>query len=380
MTSPVGLQRETNQANRETRQGFASFWEGATFLPFDQPSRTDILVEEVWKVRQATLLGLGLKLSEKEPELYIESGLADSLTAYLRMSAKERRRITEYPPFRIWLKQSLRLAGRASNEAAARREDLHRQLAELARILGEFRVEGSDSTILSVEGTSIKVARYTVDPLLATAIPPSYNFPAKDAQPQLEAKTAYSLQLFLEAADAALDRIHETWLPAYQDFARFVRMIIHLPEADFRSCSADRYAGVILLSAGDGSLLELEESLIHEYGHQILYNVMELDPLILNPSGGRYTLPWSGAERDLYGYFHAFYIYLLLVHYFERVGHRSETDRKRASERMAHILAGLIQALPELGSASHFTLRGKRLFALLQEDVQRFQLKHQMSG
>jgi hypothetical protein len=91
----------------------------------------------------------------------------------------------------------------------------------------------------------------------------------------------------------------------------------------------------------------------------------------------RFKLPWSGAERDLSGYFHAFYIYILLVHYFGRVQGRPEPEQKYAFERISHIIRGLLKAIPELEAADGFNLRGKDLFEKLRQEVYELEEKQQ---
>ncbi len=229
------------------------------------------------------------------------------------------------------------------------------KLADFERILNSFFEKRSNTNTLVIPGTSIFIERFDVDPLIVEVSPPSYQFPDEKRQREIEETTAYSLSFFLEVATAATERIKQTWLAAYQDFTKFVRIIIHVPNANFRSCSADRYAGVIFLSADDDTLLDVEESFIHEYGHQILYNVIELDPLIYQQEERRFNLPWSGAERDFWGYFHAFFIY----------------------QRLLEILRGAIQAVPDLEGANCFTPKGEELFRLLKAQVDRFEKQYQ---
>ncbi|MGH7119990.1 MAG: aKG-HExxH-type peptide beta-hydroxylase [Acetobacteraceae bacterium] len=146
------------------------------------------------------------------------------------------------------------------------------------------------------------------------------------------------------------------------NFDRFVKIIVHLPDLESRSCSAARFAGAILLSSGDDTLLAIAESLVHECGHQVLYSVMELDPLIRGDGQRSFTLPWSGSQRDAYGYFHATYIYLILALFFERVVKSGRDDRAAARERLAAILAGLDRALGDFADADFFTQGGKAFF------------------
>ncbi len=299
------------------------------------------------------------------------------LEILILISPQLRRAITEYPPLRIWLRQCIQAEAHSSTHMESGKDTLIFKLADFERILNSFFEKRSNTNTLVIPGTSIFIERFDVDPLIVEVSPPSYQFPDEKRQREIEETTAYSLSFFLEVATAATERIKQTWLAAYQDFTKFVRIIIHVPNANFRSCSADRYAGVIFLSADDDTLLDVEESFIHEYGHQILYNVIELDPLIYQQEERRFNLPWSGAERDFWGYFHAFFIYILLLCYFERINNRAEDEQQRATQRLLEILRGAIQAVPDLEGANCFTPKGEELFRLLKAQVDRFEKQYQ---
>lgn len=354
----------------------ASIFDGTTFLPIDEPSKTDMLLDEVWKHRQATFLALGLKISKEEPRVY-RTSFSDFLQMFLNFPPKMRKQITEHPPFRIWLRQSTQALATASIQSASEKEFLKEKLAEFGRVLSGFYDNRDNVNHLRIPGTSIRVQRFVVDPLIAEVSPPSYQFPDESKQREIDENTAYRLPFFVDVATVAVERIKQTWPAAYQDFTKFVRMIIHVPDADFRSCSADRYAGVIFLSADDETLLDIEESLIHEYGHQILYNVAELVSLIRDDMGSKFKLPWSGAERDFWGYFHAFYIYVLLICYFAQVQGRREEEQERATQRLVHILKGALKAIPDFEAVDCFTPRGKVLFKTLKSQVHQLEQRYQ---
>jgi HEXXH motif-containing protein len=221
-----------------------------------------------------------------------------------------------------------------------------------------------------------EVVRYDVDPLVAEIAPPTYVFPAPKRAQELEAKTAYSLELFQSVAGAALLRIGRTWPEVRALFPCFVRAIVHLPDAEFRSASASRYAGLIFLTADDRTILEVEESLIHEWAHQVLYSVMELDPIVVAGEQGSLTLPWSGARRDFYGYFHALFVYTLLLRYLERIDDRGSEEMGRVRERFDQILRGAVAALPDFNDDARFTQRGRKLRGILREAVETRARRH----
>jgi HEXXH motif-containing protein len=109
---------------------------------------------------------------------------------------------------------------------------------------------------------------------------------------------------------------------------------------------------------------------VHEFGHQILYTAMELDPMVEDPTHEGLVLPWSGSERDWYGYFHAFFIYVLLAEYLTRrlqvtVFPEPSIDEERVRLRRDEIMSGIRSALPAI-NAGALTPAGERVVAALQ--------------
>jgi len=340
------------------------FWEGATFLPLDRPSRSDALLEKVYRSHQAAFVAFSLKLSATEPELYLQTGVSECLEKFKQLSADERQRLIEHPPFLIWLKLIL--------SSGSSRDDLKRRLPELKRIMGSFAKERDDRSALTTSEAQAQLARFDVDPLIREAALPEYSFPDRDRQREFEDMVVYPMSFFAEMVTIAVKRIERAWPAAQRDFFKFVKLIVDMVDADFTSYSGYNHAGVIFVSTDNSSLVALEEYLIHELGHQILYNVMELDPLVINEPERMFRLPWSGQERDLCGYFHAFYIYTFMVHYLRRVEGRSKREQRRISDRLSHVLKGLDRATDDLEALDRFTPRGRRLFENLKQSLSGF--------
>jgi hypothetical protein len=354
-----------------------SLWHKTTFMPHDTPSRSEMLLEELWKNRQASFIVTSLKLFEWDSKLCQDTRYLDCFDEFMNLSPLSRRSLTEDPVFRIWLKKIIKISSNLTKlDNSKTINDLRNLISDFRRIIHQFQEKSKSNIILNIGDSCIQVKRFDVDPLITQVAPPSYQFPSLESRKKIEANTVYKLHFFLEVLDAAFDRIKDSWFSAYIDFSKFVDTIIHVPNANFRSCSAERYSGIIFLSYNDTCLLDVEESLIHEYGHQILYNVMEIDPLIIDGNKGKFKLPWSKRERDLYGYFHAFYIYIILIIYFERVKVRSEEEEIMVNQKISHILSGLIKAIPHFESANQFTQKGRDLFLYLKNEVSKIKDRH----
>jgi len=322
------------------------------FLPGTDPEATELLLDYLWRQRQASFLAGGVTILQSCPSLAEETGFGAAVEAYRATPVADRRAMMEHPCFRIWLGRMTRLP-RLDRVGVEGQDTLRTLLADGARLVHAGR--GPDFTL----------QRFDVDPLLAAIIPPSYSFDELDAKRERETANPYTLAFANEVVTAALQGINEVWPAARLDFDRFVKIVVQLPDLEPRSCSAARFAGAILLSSRDDTLLAVEESLIHECGHQVLYCVMELDSLIRDIEGKSFALPWSGSQRDAYGYFHATYIYLILALFFERVADSDRYDRQDALSRLEEILVGLQQALGDFVNANFFTETGRAFFERL---------------
>lgn len=338
-------------------------------MPHDQSSRIEALLEKVSKSRQSTFIAFGLKIAFAEPRLYNETSFGVCFEKFKSMCPEDRRQLVEYPPFLVWLKQSINVASDPTR--------LKDKLDETIRVINLFKESRNNTSILRVAGVPIQVVRFDVDPLIAGAAFPDYRLPDERRQLEFEEKGIYPYSFFVASLSLALERIKESWPEAYRFFPRFVKIVVDMIDGEVTSYSAADHTGVIFVSTDNSPLVALEEYLIHEFGHQILYHLMELDALVASDSGSNFTLPWSGNIRDFYGYFHAFYIYILMALYLERVKGRSKREQRRVSTRISHVVRGLTQAVTDLETAGCFTTKGRDLFENLKGEVQ--QLRYRAS-
>ena len=350
---------------------FGDFDAATLHLPGDDPAATDQLLDTLWRRRQATLLAIGLWIRRAYPELERETRFDAAMNRYMLLPQSHRRALMEHPPFRVWLRLMARpfsLRGKAAAQVAVVRS----RLADLQRLADDENVRPEERS----GGRSYAIERYDVDPLIMEVAPPSYVFDQLDKKRSRDASSPYTLRFFADVVETALRRTEAVWPEMVAVLPKFVRTIIHVPDADHRSCSAERFAGAIMLSIADDTLLSVEESLIHECGHQVLYCIMELDPLVRKDAGGTFVLPWSGSKRDAYGYFHALYIYLLLGLFFERALGRYPTEDEAVHDRLIAILTGLKTALPDFDRAEFFTLGGRVFFDSLDDRATQLVERH----
>ncbi|WP_223484035.1 aKG-HExxH-type peptide beta-hydroxylase [Pseudomonas sp. A-RE-19] len=349
-------------------------FQGTTFLPDTEPSRFEVLLERVSRNRYTIFTVLYAELFKLFPDSPHLAVFFEQAVNLIVLPPQEQHPIINDPVFQVWQGMTFRYTNQVLTEKSEDTAMLEKMLIEFPDVLA--RVKAKDK-IRPVHDCP-PLYRFDVDPLIAIATPPSYEFPKdEEARKQLE-RSGHPVRFFSDIVNIALLRMEHTWPACHERFKQLVKAICYLPDGLFRSCSASRYTGVILLSSRDNSILDLEESLVHEATHQLLYYIVEMCPVVAEGASreASFTLPWSGQKRDLYGYFHAFYVYIALVKYLERVRSRSSHELQQAQNRLAFIMRGLTRALPDLEASGDFTPQGRQLLENLVKEVRALESKH----
>lgn len=347
--------------------------QSGTFYPDDDSSSFQALLDEVWRKRFTTFVVLGAYISENHSEASSRSGFRQEFDALISGSRDYRKNLVRDPAFLAWLNLTLAEVHKHQVDAPSDESGIVGMLSEFREM--RLRCIERGRAALRISGTDVLVQRFDIDPLIKRVTPPSYEFPQDHLQESNLLRSGHSSAFFKDVASTALQRIRSAWPQCYEFIISVTRVIGYLPDADFRSCSAWRYAGVIYVSARDDSILDLEESLLHEAGHQLLYSIVDSGELTIEGASAEveYILPWSGQRRNYYGYLHAFYIYILLAKYLDRIvssrqGH-TDDDRQRAYARMVYVISGLIVARDDMAGNLALTTKGQELVSRLLEEV-----------
>ena len=346
----------------------------STFFPDEGPEKFDLLLEKVSQKRYANFLVVYVELYHLFADVSRHDIFFDNVVNIMVLPEPEQRVIVNDPVFRIWMALAFRETNAVLTGLTTETASLEKMLDEFSAMLQRIEVSNAGQR----RDENLPVRRFDVDPLIMRATPPSYEFPKDESVIKQLEKSGYSVHFFRDVVKIALDRMALTWPECHEQFKKLVKLVCYFPDGSFRSCSASRYTGVILISARDNSILELEESLVHEGAHQLLYNIVEAYPVIVEQASQDrlYKLPWSGQQRDLYGYFHAFFVYIFIFKYLERIKKRPESELHCAQNRMIFILRGLTQALPDFHANTDFSYHGRLLFENLAREVRNLEVKY----
>ncbi len=345
-----------------------------TFLADARYSRFELLLEHVSRNRFTVFMVLYAELFKLLGEDSRLSAFFERAVELVLLPPREQSSIINDPVFQIWAGQAFRLTNHYLVGKSENTVELEKALLEFSDMLDRVKERNTSVAVQS----DPPVYRFDADPLIMQATPPSYEFPEDEATRKRLERGGFSSRFFADVVKIALLRIEHTWPACREQMKTLIKSICFLPDGAFRSCSASRYTGVILLAGRDESILDLEESLVHEATHQLLYHIVEVSAVV-DPDASQepsFSLPWSGQKRDLYGYFHAFYVYIALVKYMERVRSRSAEELQRAQNRLLFILRGLIRALPDLQASEDFTPHGRQLLDNLAAEVRAMESKY----
>ena len=259
------------------------------------------------------------------------------------------------------------------NRAVARQseDEVRFHCNKVDEVIGRVKKRLGGEEPYYVADTSIALQQDNIDPYLMAATPPSYDFVAVLRSDKGMNGHGHPLPLQRDLLGFAMDNIGKAWPELKALIVDVVKIIGYLPDATFRSCSAARYAGVTYLGNKDEGVLDIEESIVHEAGHQVLYRLAEVIPLVKDgtPQTSDYALPWSGSERDLFGFLHAFYIYVLLTKYFWRRAQVSASDSRECVRRAVLIQIGSRLAVPMLLQDANLGDQGRALIQALAADM-----------
>ena len=272
--------------------------------------------------------------------------------------------VLDDPVFAIWL----RFFHRAM--ANGRYEESVVHLFKLQSVLEDVERRLTKHAEAYVPGSVIAVERKRLNPYVMAATPPSYDFTRMVEGAPI---VGHPIEMQADLLGLALKSIGEAWPELKDQVIEFVRIIGYLPDATFRSCSAARYSGIVYLGNMDESVLDLEESLVHETGHQVLYRLGEMRKLTRpnTPVEATYVLPWSSSRRDLFGFLHAYYIYALLTKYYWRRAALGDRYGIECQQRAILILAGLLIATPTLKSDPNLSDQGRIIVDELSGEVEK---------
>lgn len=95
------------------------------------------------------------------------------------------------------------------------------------------------------------------------------------------------------------------------------------------SFSAPQLIGVIFLSEAYNDV-RLAEAMVHEYHHNELYKLMDVEPIVEYRADELFYSPWRPDPRPLYGLFHALHVFSGVVDFLAHASERPELQQHTA--------------------------------------------------
>ena len=148
------------------------------------------------------------------------------------------------------------------------------------------------------------------------------------------------------------------------------------PNGALPSSSNSSIDGMFWYSASNSPLL-VAEMIIHEYSHQKLFRLQDIDPLIDREKHGsgwensNIYSPWRDDPRPINGVFHGFIVFSEASNFWLNLvekGLISEEEKNIALRRFAMLASQLKYACESL-SKTHFTKAGERIFRFYESNI-----------
>jgi HEXXH motif-containing protein len=134
------------------------------------------------------------------------------------------------------------------------------------------------------------------------------------------------------------------------------------------SFSAPRLIGVIFVSEAY-SIMKLAEAMVHEYHHNELYTLMEVEPVLDEKPGESFYSPWRPDPRPMYGLIHAIHVFLGVLQYLRGgetapgLEEHAAAFRERRRVVCCQVNLGLLQV-----DENRLTPAGRDIIASIREE------------
>ncbi|GII75781.1 hypothetical protein Sru01_07630 [Sphaerisporangium rufum] len=347
-------------------------------------------------------------LADARPDCLAESGYAEHLAVLSTAPGPVQRRVLGHPSAGFWVDVAWSLVRRRAHE---RFPGMHLvpHLREFARFAASAAVLAGGSSPpaavradrdgrVALPGAGLALRPRGATPYARTTLAVEAGEPAGgphldrvphlaagpelnwlDADLRLGGRTRYDFAVLaapeaerwrreLDECFATVRRVHE---PLHAELAGGLRAIVPIraPDASTHVSGSFREApGLVALALG--TEVATVEALVHEYGHQKLYALMMLDPLIAGDTGEAvHYSPWRDDPRPLGGLLQAVYTFVSVLHFYRAALGTPGTGGLPAAEVItrAYQLTGQVRdGLAGLRERDAFSPLGRALAAALE--------------
>ncbi|MEU7004287.1 HEXXH motif-containing putative peptide modification protein [Nonomuraea sp. NPDC046570] len=374
----------------------ASFVTAAGWTPANQAVFTARYYHTLVGIRE-----LRRRLGELAPRCLAESGFEASFEAVADAPTEVQRRVLGHPSAGFWADVGWNLLTRRAPERFPRvhvvphLREFVRFAASAALLAGKGTVSGAvradRAGRVSLPGSGVSIGfgqPYTMVDLRVhggEVAGESLRVPRLAAGPELNwldedlrlgGRTPYNFadldraqaRHWLQVLDGHLDTITTAWPELGEELVRGVAAIVPTlsPDPALHVSGSFREApGLIALSLGEP--LATVEALVHEYGHQKLYAILILDPMVVDDSGeALHYSPWRPDPRPLSGLLQATYTFVqVLDFYLALLDVPNELDHTAVIERAYQVGRKVETGLEVLMGRATFSPAGEVLISTM---------------
>lgn len=387
----------------------------------DTPLITALLLKQYHKTLMS-LHQLHQKLLDEAPDLVKTAGFIQAYEVLKPVRAAAQEAVLGYPSVKVWLDTAWSLARRQSH---VRFPEMHMRmhLEEFGRVVlaavlksgsGDFesvtwtdakgrvalpgtgtyvespqldsyqrvRVRVSDGTISARPAGRMSEAQFELMQQVVPTIADGIELNAVDSDLRKAGVGSFDFEdLSLEAVVKWRSTLEQSWAwisecspPLATEMMMSVRAIIPVRSSSVdvhTSASFRETPGLIALSwTADASVMV--EALVHEYHHQKLNTLLNIDPIIVGPSAdATYYSPWRPDARPLLGVLHGAYAFQAVLQFYKEMFEAEVPllHETRIRQRM-YLLKGQVQtALNTLRDVAQLSPLGEALVEAMWEKI-----------
>jgi HEXXH motif-containing protein len=198
---------------------------------------------------------------------------------------------------------------------------------------------------------------------------------------QLPGRTEYNYeQLDPIVTNKWLEVLEEAWILISQSSTLLAEEIplglkalvsVRSPSVEIHLSTTFQEAPGLVTMSWTPSVWVIAEALVHEYYHQKLNALTNLDPIIIGPSlDAVYYSPWRDDPRPLAGILHAVYTFQGILEFWNSLlkSGIQLNDEERISHRIYKIRGHVQMGINSLREYAHFTLLGEALLNGIEEN------------
>lgn len=171
-------------------------------------------------------------------------------------------------------------------------------------------------------------------------------------------------QMFYESC---IKLIKEVWPEFHAEIMGHIKQMAIIDSDAFGGFTSNLLPDAVFLAHRPYDSLRITENIIHECSHSRLYQLMEIDPVVMNDHEETYHSPWREDPRPMDGVFHGAFVFARIVVWLEKL--YNYYPHKQIAERLKVVRLKLSDAVKVIEKHGELSSLGKHVLGEISEVV-----------